>query len=164
MVAEAFPFELDVCSQCEQAYRRPDPRQVATMAVRPVLKVRWEVTIGPKKTMGTRRSAYQRYAWLKLRAAYKCDGSCNASTGYGPYGEETGGACPRGVCHPTRSDDEYGYTRNPPKGSVMYLQIRFVRWLVWHDAKLRGGKRIPKPKRCTVPQSSGGEAKPSDFK
>lgn len=156
MAAEAFPFELDVCSHCEQAYRRPDPRQIATMAVRPILKVRWEVSIGKKKTFGTRRAAYQRYAWMKLRETYKCDGSCGTVRGYSSDGEPLDeGGCYRGVCHPTRTNEELGY-RNPPKNSVTYLQMRFVRWLIWHDAKLRGGRRVKRATQRRGTDREGG--------
>lgn len=141
MTAEAFPFELDVCAHCEQVYRRPDPRQIATMAVRPVLKVRWEAAIGAKKSFGTRRAAYQRYAWKKLGLKYACPGDCQ--DGPRDYdGAPTGAPCYRGVCHPRRVQPEYGIVHNPARDTVQYLQQRFVRWLMWRDAKLRGGRRV----------------------
>ncbi len=149
MTAESFPFELDVCSHCEQVYRRPDPRRMATMAIKPVLKVRYIVEFPGHRTkhFNSRVSAYRRYAWLKIMKTYPCDASCVEEATY----DDPGGypTCSGRVHHPTRGE-EHPYSRTGQRmrrDTVQYLQQRFVRWLMWHDAKLRGGDRVRAPRR-----------------
>jgi hypothetical protein len=143
MMRERHPFDLDVCAKCETTFRRPTPEMVGSLAIKPALKVVYRVEIGGKaKHFLKRSSAYQRYAWKRLAEKYKCDGSCDV----GPVSHEdpiNEGRCYRGVCHPWRTNDDYGYRRNPSKRSVEFLQRRFVRWLLWHDKETRKRGRSP---------------------